>query len=281
MRVSDVLAESERVLSEKGVAQPGREAASLLAFALGRDRTFLIAHPEYELTDSEINYSAEIVSRRAAREPFQYITRRQEFYGLDFEVTPDVLIPRPETESLVEQAVALLDPLASPRFCEIGIGSGCISIAILKHVPAATALGSDLSEPALTVAGRNALLHRVDDRLELRASDLFSAIASQTFDLIVSNPPYVPVMDIEMLQPEVRDYEPRTALTDGGSGLSIIKHIITDSPAFLRPGGRLLIEFGFNQLESVKKMFDDCVWRDVLVINDLQGIPRTISAARI
>lgn len=263
-------------LSKAGLADPQREASSLLELALGRDKVFLIAHPEYEPTiDQEKRYNA-ILERRAAREPFQYIAGKQEFYGLDFVVTPDVLIPRPETEMLVERSIAVLIEHASPRFFEIGVGSGCISVSILKNVENATALGGDISDVALNVAAENAQMHGVGERMELLKADVFENVPREKFNLIVSNPPYIPLSDLSCLQAEVRDHEPHTALTDGGSGLSIIEKIVSGAPQFLMPGGLLLIEIGVGQAEAVNAMFQNGLWQEVSIEPDFQGIPRMV-----
>lgn len=279
MNISETLKNATEILKRSGIAEPRREAASLLALALEKDRTFLIAHPEYELTEKESAEFAGTLARRAAHEPLQYIRGRQEFYGLDFLVTPDVLIPRPETELIVEAAIEILKQEENPRFCEIGTGSGCISVSILHEIKAATATGADVSEKALQMTKVNAERNAVSDRLKLIKSDVFENFEErEKFDLIVSNPPYVPAEDFTTLQAEVRDFEPRTALTDGGDGLSIIAKIITAAPRFLKPGGYLLMEIGFNQSDKVRGMFVSRVWEPAEFLPDLQGIPRMARA---
>ena len=262
------------------IAEPRREAASLLAFALQKDKTFFIAHPEYKLSNEEEKLFFDVLYRRANREPFQYITGKQEFYGLDFTVTRDVLIPRPETEMIVENAIDLLKKIEKPRFCEVGIGSGCISVAILYELNSASAIGLDISENALCIAKKNAERHKVLDRLQLILSDVFASLADETFDLIVSNPPYIPSEEIATLQAEVRRFEPLNALTDGKDGLSIIKQIVTETPKFLKDNGFLLMEIGFNQAEEVKKYFTAQIWQKVDILPDLQGIPRMVKAQK-
>lgn len=276
--IYEKLREAEQILAAAGLAEPRREAASLLTFALGRDKTFLLAHPEYELTAKEQELFSDVIYRRAAREPLQYITGVQEFYGLEFAVTPDVLIPRPETEMVVEAAVEILSSLDRPRFCEIGIGSGCIAISILVHTQNSQAVGLDVSPAALVVGKRNAEKNGVADRLELRRSDVFAALTDEKFDLIASNPPYVPSEEIDGLQEEVRDFEPHVALTDGDDGLSIVRRIVAESPRYLLPGGMLLMEIGFNQSPRVAEMFDRILWSELRFLPDLQGIPRMVKA---
>ena len=278
MNIDAALKDAADALDAADVADARPQAASLLAFALNRDRTFLFAHSGQELTSDELAAFTSLIRRRSSREPYQYIVGRQEFYGLDFQVTPDVLIPRPETEILVEAAIKHLSKIDKPRFCEIGVGSGCISVAILHAHPTATAAAGDISEAALTIARRNAKLNGVADRLTLIESDVFANVPDEEFDAIVSNPPYVSRLDLDSLQAEVRDFEPVTSLSDGGDGLSIIRRIVDGAPSRLKKGGCLLMEIGFDQSSRVEAMFDRAVWSSVELLPDLQGIPRIVTA---
>ena len=280
MNLADELAAAADRLEASGISEPRREASSLIANAIGRDRVFLVAHPEYILTEREAVAVDEFISRRSAREPFQYIVGRQEFYALDFLVNPSVLIPRPETELLVERAIDHLRKIEEPRFCEIGVGSGCISISVLSNVPNATAVAADISEAALAVAAANAQRHNVIDRLELIRSDLFDGLPRGPYHAILSNPPYIPSNEIAGLQPEVRDFEPVNALTDGSSGIEILRKIIHGAPERLIEGGLLMLEIGAGQFEIVDRIFDRSIWRSVDVILDLQQIPRTVIAIK-
>jgi release factor glutamine methyltransferase len=280
MNIAEALRDAAFKLGDAGVAQRRMEAASLMTFALKCERSFLIAHPEYELEPFELDVFESVVGRRVNREPFQHIVGKQEFYGLDFEVSPEVLIPRPETEILVERAIHEFSKTPLPDFCEVGVGSGCISIAVLKNIPDATAVGVDISEAAIKVAQRNAEAHGVAERLTLKISDVYAALGDETFDAILSNPPYIPGSEMLALQPEVRDFEPHTALTDHGTGLSIIERLIAVAPRHLKKEGILIIEIGFGQAESIKLLFDENVWRSVEILNDLQQIPRTVIAVR-
>jgi release factor glutamine methyltransferase len=219
-----------------------------------------------------------ILQRRASREPFQYIVGRQEFRGLDFAVTKDVLIPRPETEMIVEATIEILKENA--RFCEVGIGSGCITVSILHQVKTARAIGLDVSERALAVAESNAKTHKVLERLELKLSNVFDNLQSEKFDLIVSNPPYISAEEMKTLQREVRDFEPHIALTDGRDGLSIIEKIARDAPNFLKADGVLLMEIGFNQAAKIQGMFDKTIWREIEILPDLQNILRMVKAKK-
>ena len=278
MTITDALSLGSETLSVAGIPDPPREASSLLQFAIARDRACIIAHPEYQLTEGEVELFRTAIARRATREPFQRIVGRQEFYGLDFIVTPDVLIPRPETELIVERAIELLTALPTPRFLEVGIGSGCISVAILKHCPKATALAVDISGPAIEVARENAEMHRVGDRLEILLSDVYKDVPAEKFHLIVSNPPYVRVSEYAHLQPEVRDHDPKIAVTDGSTGLTIIERIVAEAPKYLLSRSHLLMEIGYGQHDRVKATFDPEHWTSAVFLHDLQGIPRTIDA---
>lgn len=277
--VSELIKLAAAELGAAGIADPRREASSLLSFAISRDRTFIIAHPEFEVPADDLSRFHAIVARRAAREPLQYIIGRQEFYGLEFDVEPGVLIPRPETEILVEKAIEFLANVSKPVFCEVGLGSGCISAAILANVPEATGVGLEISPAAIAIAGRNARKLGIASRLEIRRSDVFAALDEEDrFDAIVSNPPYVPLADIAGLQPEVRDHEPLTSLSDGRDGLSIVRRIVTGAPRHLKPGGLLLVEIGFSQSATVAAMLDRTSWGEPEFLNDLQGIPRILCA---
>jgi len=280
MRIFETLKIAAEILQESGVGNAVREAKSLLAFVLNVNQTFLVAHSEYEIPFEEAKRFEDFVMRRARREPFQYIVGKQEFYGLDFLVTPDVLIPRPETEMIVEAAIEILQSQENSKFCEVGIGSGCIAVSILHSVKTANAIGLDISEKALGIAKENAESHQVLERLKLRISDVFENLPGEKFDLIVSNPPYIPRDDVRTLQAEVRDFEPLTALTDGGDGLAIIEKIIADAPKFLNSGGFLVMEIGINQAGDVKAMLDVEIWRESKILPDLQGIPRTLKAQK-
>lgn len=280
-RIDEILKGAAETLAKSGVEDPPRQAASLLGLALGRDRTFLIAHPEYELNSEEQIRFEEYLHRRAAREPLQYIRGTQEFHRLEFDVAPGVLIPRPETEILVENAIELLKNKTAPSFCEVGVGTGCISISVLHEVGQAFATGLDISDTALGLTWRNALKHGVSERLKLARSDIFGALARQKFELVVSNPPYIPKAEYDGLQPEVRDFEPAGALTDGGTGLSIIEKIAREAPKYLKPGGFLLMEIGFGQAEEVARMFASPVWQSFEILPDLQSIPRIVKARAV
>ncbi len=278
--IARAVVEAAQILRRAGVPEARREAASLLEHVTGRDRTFLITSAETALAPDEVNRLRALVMRRAAGEPLQYITGHQEFYKLDFEVTPDVLIPRPETELLVETALDLLDEPGGPALIlDVGTGSGCIAVSLLHELDDARSVGVDISQPALRVAARNAARAGVRERLLLVASDGLTALdpSRARFTMIVSNPPYVAEDALRGLQREVRDHEPRVALTPGGDGLRVIRALIDEAPRFLDAGGHLLLEIGFDQHEAVRKLIDPRVWELLDIHKDLQGIPRTVA----
>lgn len=275
--IGEALRRGSQELDQAGVAEARREAGSLLSHVIGKDRTFLIAHADDLLSDEEWTSFESAVTRRAAGEPAQYIAGTQDFFGRAFRVTPDVLIPRPETELLVEAALQVMN--AGSSVCDVGTGSGCIAITLLCERSDARAVAIDISRAALNVARQNAEEHSVQDRVEFVLSDCFSALnasASQQFDLIISNPPYVSARMLPGLQREVRDHEPLVALSPGADGLSVIRRLLHDAPAFLRANGHLLMEIGFDQGETVQQLIDQKVWTLKEILPDLQCIPRIV-----
>jgi release factor glutamine methyltransferase len=281
MTIDDAVKHAAKELETAGIDEPFREANLLLGHILGKGRAHLISHASDELSPEQIDGFLDIVKRRADHEPFHYITGEKEFYGLPFYVDPSVLIPRPETELLVAEAIGFLNERMSPTFCEIGVGSGCISVSILHNIANANGVAGDISDAAIGVAAKNAKRHSVEDRLRLVLSDIFSAMPDEKFDLIVSNPPYIPAGDIATLEKDVRDFEPRSALTDGtDDGLAIIGRIVAEAPRFLKESGRIMFEFGFGQKNDIASFFDAAVWKDVRIMNDLASIPRIVAADR-
>lgn len=281
--ISEAILEATKTLRAAGLSEPRREAGSLLASVLGRNQTFLITHPEVLLTAEEFVRFRQEVERRAGGEPLQYITGRQEFFGLDFEVTQDALIPRPETELLVETALGLLEDSGASQFiCDVGTGTGCIPISLLHKRPEARAIATDISPAAVSLASRNASRNEVDKRISLVVADCFGAFQERpSFDLIVSNPPYIADREWASLQREVREHEPRLALSSGSEGLNMIRRLILEAPAFLRVGGHLLIEIGYDQRDAVEQLIYPRIWNLVAIHKDLQGIPRTVVLRRV
>src|SRR6185295_15893237 len=275
--IAEILKEAASELDSAGVPEARGEAGSLLSFILGKDRTFLISHAEDETDEISFVRLREFVERRAAGEPLQYITGVQDFYGREFSVTPYVLIPRPETELLVEAALQIVGDTAL-FICDVGTGSGCIAVTLLCELSNARAVAIDKSLPALEIAKINAQKHSVADRAIFVVSDCFDSLNSRDyeFDLIVSNPPYVAEAALEGLQREVRDHEPLIALSPGGDGLGVIRRLINDGPAFIKPNGHMLMEIGFDQGEAVESLINGSAWSLLEIRDDLQGIPRIV-----
>jgi release factor glutamine methyltransferase len=277
--IAEALKEAGERLRAASVPNDLLDAQTLLAEATGKDRTYLIINFNQQLSEGILSAFRTMVDRRVAGEPLQYITGRQEFFGLDFEVTPDVLIPRPETELIVEEVIRIVqqDGVARPVIVDVGAGSGAIAVALARELSDARVIASDVSEAALRVAHRNAARHGLGDRVDFIAADLLDAFAEEEFtDFILSNPPYVSEKEMPSLQREVRDWEPRTALTDSNDGLSLYRRLLKDAPSRLRPGGHLICEMGYTQSEMISNMIDRRVWRAPKLLDDLQGIPRTI-----
>jgi len=254
----------------------GRDAELLLMRALGKDRAWLLTHPEDPLPPQELAQYQGWIARRASHEPIQYILGEQEFFGLAFRVTPDVLIPRPETEHLVEAALARLPRNAPLRIADVGAGSGAIAVTLAHALPQAKIVALDISPAALAIAASNSQRHGVHHRIELRESDLLQAARGQLYDAIVSNPPYVPTG--EELERQVRDYEPASALYAGESGLDIYRRLIPQAKELLQPRGWLLMEIGHGQRHALAALLAE--WNGVEFIDDLQGIPRVACARR-
>jgi len=270
-------------------------AELLLLHVLGRDRTWVYSHPEEAISSADADRFFALICRRAAGEPTQHLTGKQEFWGLEFEVTPDVLIPRPETEHLIEVALdrlALRELRAGRKqtltgeglqIADIGTGSGCIAIALAKELPGATIHATDISPAALAVAQRNAARHSVADRIHFLESNLLDGVlhSQRSFDLIASNPPYIGRREAATLMREVRDHEPEIALYGGEEGYELYADLITQAAAHLKPGGLLVLELGHNSLPAVQPLLDVPTWTNVGVTNDLAGIPRVIAAERL
>jgi release factor glutamine methyltransferase len=298
----------------RGADTPSHTLATelLLMHALGRDRAWMYAHVEEPLDDAKYEQFFTLIARRAAGEPTQYLTGKQEFWGLEFEVTPAVLIPRPETEHVLEVALARLGErgikihmdTGAPReklcVADVGTGSGCLAVALAYELPHADVYATDISAPALEVARRNAARHGVADRVHFLQCDLLDTLqytnpvvagqrsavpASEPheprFDLIVSNPPYVALDDAPQLQREVRDYEPHRALFGGRTGVEIYGRLIEQAGELLRDRSILVLELGHDSAEYVRGIFEEhSGWTKVSITMDLAGIPRVLAAER-
>jgi release factor glutamine methyltransferase len=272
MTVQAALLQGTKLLEDAGIAAPRLTGEVLLSHALHRDRTYLYAYPEHVLSEIEWIHYGRYLHERLGGKPTQYITGRQEFYGRDFRVTPHVLIPRPETEHVVEAALELAR--GARRILDVGTGSGALAVTLQLELKAA-AVATDISPDALAVAAENA--RRLGAAVDFVACDLMSAIGAKTQDLVVSNPPYVPLAEAPGLQREVRDFEPHVALFGGPTGFEIYGRLIADAARVLRPGGRLIVELGFGSHERVRAMLGDN-WCDITIRPDLAGIPRVLAA---
>jgi release factor glutamine methyltransferase len=277
-------------LRQAGVAEARREAGALVAHVLDRDRSFILSHAEDPIDEEQSARLHAYLKRRAGGEPLQYITGHQEFFGLDFEVTGDVLIPRPETELLVESALKLAaGQAAAPFICDVGTGSGCIAISLLhelRDIPGVRAVAVDISPRAISVAQRNAARHSVTEQIDFVVSDCFASLDQRdpqqsSFDLIVSNPPYIEESAMNNLQREVRDFEPRAALVAGADGLAVIRGLLLEAGNFLKTGGHFLFEIGFDQSPAVEQLIDRNTWKLLDIHKDLQGIPRTVALQKL
>jgi len=253
---------------------PRRDGELILAHVLGCDQTALLTHPERPLSTKEAEQFEALLKRRLASEPVQYLTGTQEFFGLLFEVSPDVLIPRPETEHLVEAVLERFNRDANPRIVDVGTGSGAIAVAIAHALPRSRVTAMDLYPSALEIARRNAERHGVIDRVTLLQSDLLAAASSQEFDVVVSNPPYI--ADGEVLEVQVANYEPRSALYAGPTGLEIYQRLIPQARTVLKPRGWLIMEIGYGQRPALEALLGG--WSEVSFVPDLQGIPRVALA---
>lgn len=256
------------------------DAEALLLRVSGRNKAWLLAHPNEPLPcDQETRY-AELIERRERGEPMQYIAGEAEFYGLPFRVTRDVLIPRPETEHLVEKVIELAAKFAAPRIVDVGTGSGIIAVALAHKLPAATITAIDLSSSALAIAQENAERNGVASRIRFLEGDLLTPVAEEQFEFVVSNPPYVPASDRTSLAVEVRDYEPALALFAGDDGLDVYRRLIPAAFAALVPGGYVVMEIGYGQEEAIRGLLADSGFGRIEFVPDVQGIPRVVCAPR-
>jgi release factor glutamine methyltransferase len=279
MNIKDSVGRAAEVLSHEPIGPPRMAAETLMMFTLRCDRAYLFAHPERELSSEEQSIFDDAVAQRASGKPLQYITGHQEFWGLDFIVSPAVLIPRPETEHLVGAVLELVgnQNLDAPRIVDVGTGSGCIALSLASELPEAELYALDISAAALTIARENAKRLGFDNRVEFQLSDLLAGISSQ-FDYVVSNPPYVGRCESDKVQREVREHEPEMAVFGGEQGLDIYRRLIPQAQAALKPRGWLVMEIGFSIEQPVRELLQG--WKEVRCIPDLQGIPRVVVARK-
>ncbi len=294
----DSLRDAIAHLEREHILSAALAAELLLMHTLGRDRTWLYAHPEQEIDSGTREKYFSLIARRASGVPTQHLTGHQELWGLDFEVTPDVLIPRPETEHVIEVTLQLLGVAsgdegarrdAELRIADVGTGSGCIAVALAHELPNARVAATDISAAALEVARRNAARNAVDSRIEFVECNLLDALLHQSpstshqshsFHAIVSNPPYIARSDAGTLAREVLEHEPESALFGGETGTEIYGPLIAQAAMLLKPGGILVLELGYNSAEHVSRLLNVPEWSDVAITNDLAGIKRVASARR-
>jgi release factor glutamine methyltransferase len=283
MQLKQAVESAYQVFIENDVPSPRLNAELLLMFALDCERSYLYAHPERELTAAEQYRFDEVVRERSRGCPTQYITGHQEFWGLDLLVSPAVLIPRPETEHVVETAFELVKEYRFAgegrlRMVDVGTGSGCIALALASELPHIEFHACDISDDALEIARVNAARLGLGNKVLFRKSDLLAAYAGEKFDFIVSNPPYVGEVDADKVQKQVKEFEPKIAVFSGHEGMDIYRRLIPEAHAALRPGGWFVTEIGYSEEEKVKALLAG--WTDIQVTADLQGIPRVIAARK-
>jgi release factor glutamine methyltransferase len=287
VHLKDALTSAIERLTAAQVGSPRLNAELLLMFTLGCDRAYLFAHPERELTSEEQARYEGSLSQRVRGVPAQYITGHQEFWGMDFIVTPAVLIPRPETEHVIETVLQLVKknnggrtPSSGgpTRIVDVGTGSGCIALVLAKELPDAKIHATDISSAALEVAHANAARHQLENRIHFHQADLLQGFDPAGFDFVASNPPYVGESEEDEVQLEVRKFEPRNAVFAGHTGLEVIERLIPQARATLKSDGWLVIEISGTIADSVKLLLRE--WHQVQITNDLQGIPRVAFAQK-
>ena len=308
MQLKQALASAVERLDAADVGSPRMNAEVLLMFVLGADRAYLYAHPERELTPQEAARYEDVLAQRATGMPSQYITGHQEFWGLDFVVSPAVLIPRPETEHLVEAVLELARGIEHPKLVDVGTGSGCVALALAHELPDAEVYAVDLSAEALEIARANAVRLQLDKRVrflqcnvlepvldEPSSSRTLGVIPSEDFspsrgtcfsdfrdfDFVVSNPPYVAFSEADKVQKSVQEFEPRMAVFAGLHGTDVIVPLIKQAHRTLKPGGWLALEIGYSMRDEVVNLLSPTMWDDIRVVPDLQGIPRVVAAKKL
>ena len=309
MQLKDSLAAAIARLTAENVPSPRMNAELLLMFTLGCDRAYLFAHPERKLAHDEQSRYEAALAERARGVPAQYITGHQEFWGMDLIVSPSVLIPRPETEHLVEAVLEFMgqtpqsteaaerrqkaahgssrgsakpqeqaaEGRKKPRIVDVGTGSGCIALALAKELPQAEIHATDISRDALEIARANAARHQLERRIRFHETDLLAGL-QEPFDIVISNPPYVGDSEEDTIQLEVRKFEPRNAVFAGPKGTEVIARLVPQAHAILRPGGRIVMEISGTIMEEVRKLLEG--WEDAQIKPDLQSIPRVAMARR-
>lgn len=278
MLLKEALASAIDRLTAAHVGSPRMNAEVLLMFTIGRDRAYLYAHAEQDLSPQDIARYDEALSQRSQGIPAQYITGHQEFWGLDLVVSPAVLIPRPETEHVIEAVLPIARTLTRPRIVDVGTGSGAIVLALARELPDADFHATEIDPAALEIARANAARHQLESRIHFHQTDLLMGLSAESFDLVVSNPPYVGESEADQVQLEVRKFEPPNAVFAGPTGLEIIRRLVPQAQTVLKPGGWLMIEISGTVVEGVRHLLEG--WHTLRIMNDLQGIPRVAAAQK-
>ena len=281
MLLGEVLKSGIAQLRSASVPSPRMNAELLLMFTIGRDRAFLYGHPELELSAKEQASYQEALQQRSSGIPAQYITGHQEFWGMDLIVSPAVLIPRPETEHVIERVLEVIWGARAPspaalKIVDVGTGSACIALALAKELPHAEIHAADISSAALEIARANATRLELESRIRFHEADLLAGFGPNSFDFVVSNPPYVGEAEEEVVQLDVRKHEPRNAVFAGPAGLEVIARLIPQAHAVLKPGGWLVMEISGTIASRVRELLTG--WDEIKISNDLQGIARVVSA---
>lgn len=285
--LSEAINKAANLLSTAGITNARLDAEVLLSHIIKKDRVWLITHRDDVLDNKHQRDFAAVIQRRTRREPLQHIIGNQEFWGLEFKVSPDVLIPRPETEFIIEAALAIVQDRNTPvSIIDLCTGSGCIAVSLAKELTAARVIATDASENALAVARENTRRHGVSEHIRFLQGDLFEPLEELDIrgqiDIIVSNPPYVQAGDLPTLQPEVRDYEPEMALIAGPEGTEMAKRIIQLAPEYLKKNGALIMEMGLSQAEALTRMVEATgAYGNPALLKDLAGIERVIVARKV
>ena len=278
MQLRHAIQSAEQRLQAAHVGSPRMNAELLAMFVLGCDRAYLYAHSERPLTKDEIARYDDALGERARGVPAQYITGHQEFWGMDLIVAPAVLIPRPETEHVVETVLGLARDRPPGNVVDVGTGSGCIALALAKEFPQARIHATEISAEALEIARANAARHQLQGRVQFHETDLLAGMEEGAFDYVVSNPPYIGEWEADSVEAQVRRFEPRLALFAGHSGLEVFARLIPQARRALQPGGWLVMEMGHSGRERVCELLKD--WEEIRITNDLQGIARVVAAQR-
>src|SRR5512146_650406 len=278
MQLRQAIQTAAQRLQDAHVGSPRMNAELLATFVLGCDRAYLYAHGDRSLTKDEIARYDDALGERARGVPAQYITGHQEFWGMDLIVSPAVLIPRPETEHVIETVLDLAREHAPQRVVDVGTGSGCIALALAKELPRAEIHATEVSAEALEIAHANAARHQLEQRIKFHQADLLAGMEEGAFDYVISNPPYIGDWEADSVEAQVRRFEPHLALFAGPSGLEVFARLIPQAQKVLRPGGWLVVEMGHSSRDRVCELLVD--WEEIRVTNDLQGIARGVAARR-